>query len=103
MTGATMWAVVAVRKQQPVQIVIAVPVSAPETCHELETEVHEIVCVSTPSLFYSVGLWYENFPQITITATSQINPFIPAFSNARIFSPWNWYLINYRRNYRIHL
>ncbi|MBD2564880.1 phosphoribosyltransferase [Nostoc sp. UIC 10607] len=65
-TGATMWAaVVAVRKQQPAQIVIAVPVAAPETCHELETEVDKIVCVSTPSPFHSVGLWYENFPQTT--------------------------------------
>ncbi|MEH2450542.1 hypothetical protein [Nostoc sp.] len=44
-------------KQQSAQIVIAVPVSAPETCHELETEVNEIVCVSTPSPFYSVSLW----------------------------------------------
>ncbi|MBD0390114.1 MAG: phosphoribosyltransferase [Nostoc sp. C3-bin3] len=65
-TGATMWAaVVAVRKQQPTQIVIAVPVAAPETCHELEAEVDKIVSVSTPSPFQSVGLWYENFPQTT--------------------------------------
>jgi putative phosphoribosyl transferase len=61
-----MWAaVVAVRKHQPTQIVIAVPVAAPETCHELEAEVDKIVFVSTPSPFQSVGLWYENFPQIT--------------------------------------
>ncbi|WP_375510645.1 phosphoribosyltransferase [uncultured Nostoc sp.] len=65
-TGATMWAaVVAVRKQQPAQILIAVPVAAPETCQELEAEVDKIVCVSTPSPFQSVGLWYENFPQTT--------------------------------------
>ncbi|MEH2283230.1 MAG: phosphoribosyltransferase [Nostoc sp.] len=65
-TGATMWAaVVTVQKQQPAQIVIAVPVAAPETCQELETEVDEIVCISTPSPFHSVGLWYESFPQTT--------------------------------------
>ncbi|MHC5745243.1 MAG: phosphoribosyltransferase [Nostoc sp.] len=65
-TGATMWAaVVTVRKQQPAQIVIAVPVAAPETCQELETEIDEIVCISTPSPFQSVGLWYESFPQTT--------------------------------------
>ncbi|MEH1803809.1 phosphoribosyltransferase [Nostoc sp.] len=65
-TGATMWAaVVTVRKQQPAQIVIAVPVAAPETCQELETEVDETVCISTPSPFQSVGLWYESFPQTT--------------------------------------
>ncbi len=65
-TGATMWAaVVAVRKHQPAAIVIAVPVAAPETCQQLETEVDQIACVSSPSPFYSVGLWYENFPQTT--------------------------------------
>lgn len=65
-TGATMWAaVVAVRKQQPAQIVIAVPVGASETCQELKTEVDKIVCLSTPSPFHNVGLWYENFPQTT--------------------------------------
>lgn len=65
-TGATMWAaVVAVRKQQPAQIVIAVPVAAPKTCYELEAEVDKIVSVSAPSPFQSVGLWYENFPQTT--------------------------------------
>ena len=65
-TGATMWAaVVTVRKHQPAQIAIAVPVAAPETCQELETEVDEIVCISTPSPFRSVGLWYESFPQTT--------------------------------------
>ncbi len=44
---------------------IAVPVAAPETCHELEAEVDKIVSVSTPSPFQSVGLWYEKFPQTT--------------------------------------
>ncbi|MBD2247020.1 hypothetical protein [Nostoc sp. FACHB-888] len=52
-----MWAaVVAVRKQQPTQIVIAVPAAAPETCYELKVEVDKIVSVSTPSPFQSVGL-----------------------------------------------
>ncbi|MEH2289510.1 phosphoribosyltransferase [Nostoc sp.] len=65
-TGATMWAaVITVQKQQPAKIVIAVPVAAPETCQELETEVDEIVCISKPSPFQSVGLWYESFPQTT--------------------------------------
>ncbi|WP_341529845.1 phosphoribosyltransferase [Nostoc sp. UHCC 0302] len=65
-TGATMWAaVVAVQKQQPARIVIAVPIAAPETCKLLANEVDEVVCISTPSPFYSVGSWYEDFPQTT--------------------------------------
>ncbi|WP_017656068.1 phosphoribosyltransferase [Fortiea contorta] len=65
-TGATMWAAItAVRKQQPARIIIAVSVAAPQTCQELETQVDELVCIATPNPFYSVGLWYENFPQTT--------------------------------------
>ncbi|MBW4644279.1 MAG: phosphoribosyltransferase [Goleter apudmare HA4340-LM2] len=65
-TGATMWAaIVALRKLQPARIVIAVPVAAPQTCEDLETQVDEIACIAAPSPFYSVGLWYEDFPQTT--------------------------------------
>ncbi|GAX34461.1 phosphoribosyltransferase [Nodularia sp. NIES-3585] len=65
-TGATMWAAVAsVRRQHPAKIVIAVPVAASATCHELQDAVDEIVCTATPDPFYSVGLWYEDFPQTT--------------------------------------
>jgi putative phosphoribosyl transferase len=65
-TGATMWAaIIAVRQQQPKEIVIAVPVAAPETCEEMQSKVEKIVCAHTPSPFYSVGMWYEKFPQTT--------------------------------------
>jgi len=65
-TGATMWAaVMAVRKQQPARIVVAVPVAALETCEALEAQVDEIAYIATPNPFYSVSLWYENFPQTT--------------------------------------
>lgn len=65
-TGATMLAaIVAVRKQQPAKIVVAVPVAAPPTYEDLAGLVDEIACISQPNPFYSVGLWYEQFPQIT--------------------------------------
>jgi putative phosphoribosyl transferase len=65
-TGATMWAaVLAVRQKQPKEIVIAIPVAASETCQQLESKVEKIVCAATPSPFYSVGMWYEDFPQTT--------------------------------------
>jgi predicted phosphoribosyltransferase len=61
-TGATMRAaVVALRQQQPAQIVVAVPIASSTVCHELETVADEVVCVETPEPFYAVGLWYENF------------------------------------------
>lgn len=65
-TGATMRAAVqALRQQQPAQLIVAVPISSPETCREFEAEVDEIVCAETPRPFYSVGLWYDNFSQTT--------------------------------------
>jgi putative phosphoribosyl transferase len=63
-TGSTMRAAAAsLRLQKPGRIVVAVPVSSPETCHELRSEIDEIVCAVTPENFQGVGLWYEDFLQ----------------------------------------
>jgi|SRR5579864_9454234 len=65
-TGSSMRAAVqALRQQSPARIVVAVPVSAPETCDALLTEVDDIVCVITPDRLYGVGAWYEDFSQTT--------------------------------------
>jgi predicted phosphoribosyltransferase len=63
-TGSTMRAAVAaLRRRNPARIVVAVPVAAPETCEELKREVEDIVCAMTPTPFYGVGEWYEQFDQ----------------------------------------
>ena len=63
-TGSTMRAAAAsLRKQKPHRIVVAVPVSSPETCEEFRSEVDEIVCAVTPEYFQGVGLWYKDFTQ----------------------------------------
>lgn len=65
-TGATMRAAaLALRRQGPAGIVVAVPVAAAETCEELRTEVDETVCAFTPERFQAVGDWYEDFSQTT--------------------------------------
>lgn len=65
-TGATMRvAVLALREESPASIVVAVPVAAAETCDEFQTIVDDVVCAETPSPFYAVGLWYEDFSQTT--------------------------------------
>lgn len=65
-TGATMHAAaIAIRQQQPKQIIAAVPVSAPEVCDEVRVEVDEIICAETPRPFVAVGLWYQKFSQTT--------------------------------------
>jgi len=63
-TGSTMLAAVqAVRQEEPKRVIVAVPVAAPDTCQKLAAEADEIVCLSTPSPFYAVGIWYEDFSQ----------------------------------------
>jgi putative phosphoribosyl transferase len=65
-TGATMKAASrALRLQGPRRIIVAVPVAAKETCNELRTDVDEVVCAYTPAPFIAVGIWYEDFSQIT--------------------------------------
>ena len=63
-TGSTMRAAArSLRLQKPQRIVVAVPVSSPETCDEVRSEVDEIVCAFTPANLQGVGLWYEDFSQ----------------------------------------
>jgi putative phosphoribosyl transferase len=65
-TGSTMRAAVAaLRKEQPARIVVAVPVSATETCDAFRDIADEIICAETPEPFQAVGLWYEDFSQTT--------------------------------------
>lgn len=65
-TGASMRAAVsAVRQQAPAKVVVAVPVSPPETCEALAEEADEVVCASTPTPFFGVGAWYRDFHQVS--------------------------------------
>jgi putative phosphoribosyl transferase len=65
-TGSTMRAAAAaLRQQQPARIVVAVPVSAVQTCDEYRMGVDEIICAVTPEPFHAVGLWYKDFAQTT--------------------------------------
>jgi putative phosphoribosyl transferase len=65
-TGSTMRAAVeAVRQHEPVHVIVAVPVGAPETCEEFADITDETVCARTPDQFYAVGQWYRDFSQTT--------------------------------------
>jgi predicted phosphoribosyltransferase len=65
-TGSTMRAAAAaLRQQNPASIVVAVPVSAPQTCDEYRMGVGEIICAMTPEPFLGVGQWYRDFSQTT--------------------------------------
>jgi putative phosphoribosyl transferase len=63
-TGATMSAaVLAIRQQGPARLVVAVPVGAAQTCRSLREQADDVVCVTMPTPFRAVGLWYRDFPQ----------------------------------------
>ena len=65
-TGATMLAAVrALRKENPKQIIVGVPVASIEACDDFRPEVDKIVCAATPDPFYAVGFWYRDFTQTT--------------------------------------
>jgi predicted phosphoribosyltransferase len=65
-TGATMRAAIsAVRAQHPARLVVALPIAPPETCASLAKHVDELICLIAPTLFFSVGQWYDDFSPCT--------------------------------------
>lgn len=65
-TGGTARAAVrAMRAREPSRLVLAVPVGAAETVHDLESEVDDMVVPAAPWEFRAVGQWYRDFDQLT--------------------------------------
>ncbi|MGB3291771.1 MAG: phosphoribosyltransferase family protein [Phormidesmis sp.] len=65
-TGSTMRAAISLLEaQQAGPIIIAVPVLPPAVCQDLEQSGYRVVRLATPSPFYAISLWYENFAQVT--------------------------------------
>jgi len=64
-TGATMRAaVMALRKQGPEELVLAIPVAALESVERLHSEVDAVVCLETLIEFGAIGYYYRDFRQI---------------------------------------
>jgi predicted phosphoribosyltransferase len=65
-TGATTRAALeAIQDQGPRKLVLAVPVAPPMTLDELSTAADEIVCLQSHEPFYAIGLYYDDFHQIS--------------------------------------
>ena len=65
-TGATMRAaVMAVRRQGPSAVTVAVPVGSPRACTELAADVDEVLCLVSPRSFRAVGQAYADFAETT--------------------------------------
>lgn len=72
-TGATIRAAIAtLKKQQPRELVVAVPVAGVATCEELRAEVDKVGCVMMPENLYAIGVWYEDFEQTTDAEVCQL-------------------------------
>lgn len=65
-TGATTLAAIqALRKREPKELILAVPVAPLDTLQRLHTEVDVIVCLDTPQDFGAIGYYYRDFRQIS--------------------------------------
>jgi putative phosphoribosyl transferase len=63
-TGATITAsITAIRRQEPAQLILAIPVGPPDTMQRLEREVDRLVVLHVPALFWAVGEFYQVFDQ----------------------------------------
>ncbi len=54
-------AVRSLRARGAARVILAVPVSAPQSLSALRLEADEVVCVEVPEDMWAVGLWYEDF------------------------------------------
>ena len=65
-TGATVRAaLLAVRRAGPSRLVLAVPVAPADTIAELRRDVDVIECLETPADLVAIGMFYEDFRQVT--------------------------------------
>jgi predicted phosphoribosyltransferase len=72
-TGSTMQAaVLALRRQGPAAIIVAVPVGSREACDALKKVADDVICPLMPEPFSAVGLWYRDFSETTDDEVRQL-------------------------------
>jgi predicted phosphoribosyltransferase len=65
-TGNTLLATIKIlKKSGPARIVIAAPVMSLSAYNRLQTEADEVVALLVPEIFHGVGLFYNDFTQVT--------------------------------------
>ncbi|MGW7301567.1 MULTISPECIES: phosphoribosyltransferase [unclassified Streptomyces] len=65
-TGATARAALRwIRRRSPARTLLAVPVGSPEGVALMSREADEVICPHQPVDFIAVGLWYDDFAQLT--------------------------------------
>lgn len=65
-TGYTALAALkALRKKKPKKLILAVPVSPPETLEFIKPYADEVIVLEVPYYFYAVGQFYRSFEQVS--------------------------------------
>ncbi|WP_421858899.1 phosphoribosyltransferase [Oricola sp.] len=65
-TGATARAALQiVRQERPARLILALPVAPADGLEALSKLADEVVCISTPAPFFSVGTHYRDFSQVS--------------------------------------
>ncbi|MDH5530461.1 MAG: phosphoribosyltransferase family protein [Paracoccaceae bacterium] len=81
-TGATMRAALrAVRRQAPAQIIVAVPVAAPDTLDEIRDEADLVVSPNVPAYLGAIGAFYTIFDQ---TSDDEVIRLLDAATGPRV-------------------
>src|SRR5437764_40956 len=78
-TGTTARAaILALRRNQPASLTLAVPVAPEDTVRELQPLVDALVCLAMPEPFRAIGLHYDDFHQLddeeVIEVMERFNP-----------------------------
>ena len=64
-TGASIRAAIAaLRRKNPLRLILAVPVAPVDTVEILRPQVDEVVSLEMPEPFYAIGMHYEDFHQV---------------------------------------
>lgn len=65
-TGKTVAvALKALRKLQPQELILAVPVSSASSLDYVKPFADKIICLTIPETFFGIGQFYRNFPQVS--------------------------------------
>jgi putative phosphoribosyl transferase len=77
-TGATILATIkAIKSQQPLKLILAVPVGPRDSIESLRQEVDQLYCLHAPEIFWAVGAFYNVFDQTSdeeVKALLEIGP-----------------------------
>ncbi len=78
-TGATTRAALsAMRQHHPERLILAVPVAPTDTLQKLRDEVDELVCLEDYEQFAAIGLYYDDFGQVSDQEVTSILARFPA-------------------------